>query len=295
VVYAVEVARTAMDDISHIALRQIETADILIALFVESNPTVSYEVGRRQAPRPLVIVADGQENIPLYLRGRGRQSWGQPDVLARIEVIANDRLRELPDFTAGIPDDLKKVIDECDGELQKGLEEALREIESRFEPGPIEAVQHLRGIVSDETSSFFPSSIVEVAFANERVFADPDSPAIVRDYDDGFCRLYGFVDKKAAEASGKLTLTKLLERLQKYLDPQDWDEFLNEQKELTERVVANYGFARAKVPLRINKQHPREEYHGSCYLPSMIAQVIDGRVDGPHKMYLLVVYIEIPR
>ena len=52
VVYAVQVARTVTKEIHRIVLQQIQTADIVIALFVELNPTVSYEVGHRRALWP---------------------------------------------------------------------------------------------------------------------------------------------------------------------------------------------------------------------------------------------------
>jgi hypothetical protein len=131
VVYAVEVAKTAMDDIPENALQQIETADILIALIVERNPNVIYEVAYRRArDGTVVLVVDSADNLPLYLKSLAHQSWKQDEILARINQIANDEFRELSDFTVGIPDDLKKAIDVYDGELQKGLEEALQEIEA---------------------------------------------------------------------------------------------------------------------------------------------------------------------
>jgi hypothetical protein len=295
VVYAVEVAKTAMDDIPENALQQIETADILIALIVERNPNVIYEVAYRRArDGTVVLVVDSADNLPLYLKSLAHQSWKQDEILARINQIANDEFRELSDFTVGIPDDLKKAIDVYDGELQKGLEEALQEIEAKFEPHPNQAVQHLRGIVSDQTSSFYPCSIVEVGFSGRNDFANTKYPAIVRDFDEGFSRLYGYVDKRAAEADRPLTLDKLLGRIEGFSDKSHWEEFMQEQVKLTATVVKEYGFARAKVPLRINKKHPRGEYCGTSYLPCIVAQVIDGELDGPHKMYLLVVYIEVP-
>ena len=154
--YAVEVAKTATDEIPENVLKQIETADILIALVAERNPNVIYEVAYRRArDRTVVLVVDSADNLPLYVQSLGRQSWKQDEALERINQIANDSFRELSDFTAGIPPDLKKAIDIYDGELQKGMEGALQEIEATFQPHLNEAVQHLRGIVSDKTSSFY--------------------------------------------------------------------------------------------------------------------------------------------
>jgi hypothetical protein len=231
------------------------------------------------------------------LKSLAHHTWRQDEILRRIDKIASDPagLPNLPDFAVGIPNDLKETIDIHDGELERGLQAALQEIESKFEPEPIQAVHYLRGIVSSETSSFYPCSIVEVAFAKRSEFANLEQPAIVRDFDDGFSRLYGYVDKKAAEADRPLTLNRLLGRMEKFLDKRDWDEFMAEQVAMTAAVIREYGFARAKVPLRINKTHPRYEYREASYLPCVITQVIDGSLEGPHRMHLLVVYVELPR
>jgi hypothetical protein len=295
VVYAVEVAKTAMDDIPEKALQQIEAADILIAVVVERNPNVIYEVAYRRArDRTVVLVVDSADNLPLYLTSLAYQTWKQAEVLERINQIANDSFRELSDFSVGIPDDLKRAIDIYDGELQKGLNDALQEIEAKFEPHLTEAVQHFRGIVSDKISSFYPSSIVEIPFSARGVFANPQHPAIVRDFDDGFSRLYGYVDKRQADADRPLVLDKLVGRIKSFSDENHWAEFMQEQIHLTTVVIMGYGFARATVPLRINDTHPRGEYQGKSYLPCIVGEVLDGSLDGPHKMYLLVVYIELP-
>jgi hypothetical protein len=300
VAYAVEVAKTAMDDIPEKVLQQIDTADVLIALVVERNPTVIYELAYRQArdravrDRTIILVVDSVDNLPLYVKSWAYQSWKRDEVLERIDQIAKDSFRELIDFSVGIPDDLKRAIDIYDGELQRGLEDSLREIEAKFVPHQNEAVQYLRGILSDKISTFFPCSIVEVAFSKRGEFADPKCPAIVRDFDDAFSRLYGYVDKRGMEADHPLTLPKLLARIGEFVDQGDWQRFIKEQTELTETVIKQYGFARATIPLRLGQKHARSEYRGTCYLPCIMAQVIDGNLDGPHQMYLLVVYVELP-
>ncbi len=295
VAYGVQVARTAMDDISDLALRQIQNADILIALVTESNLNVIYEVAYRRAKdRTVVLVVDSPDYLPLYLKGLGRQNWKQDEVLQRIDKMANDHLPDLPDFAVGIPNDLKTDIDRFDGELEKGLQDALQEIEAEFKPEPIQSVQYLRGIVSNETSSFYPCSIVEVAFSKGSEFANPENPAVVCDFDDAFSRLYGYASKTAADRDRPLNLTKLMGRIEKFLDKSRWDEFLQEQVELMNTVVKEYGYTRVKVPLQFNEKHPRVEYRGASFLPCLIAQVTDGSQEEPHKMYLLIVYIEIP-
>jgi hypothetical protein len=293
VVYAVEVAKTAMDDIPENALRQIEVADIVIALVVEPNPNVIYEVAYRRAlDRTVVLVVDNTDNLPLYLKSLGYQNWKQEKVLEQINNIAKDELWELSDFTVGIPDNLKLALDKYDGELQKGLEEALKEIEEIDRPEPWH-IQALRGVVShDSITNFYPSSIVEVSFSGDGK-ADPGQPAVVCDFDDGFSRLYGYADRRQAANNRPLTLAKLVDKIKKFSDPGHWQEFIEEQADLTTAVVQEDGFARATVPLRFNKEHPQREYRETEYLPCVIARAIDGEKTGPHKMYLLVVYIEL--
>jgi len=65
VLYAVEVAKTAMDDIPERALTQIEAADIVIALVVEPNPNVIYEIAYRRAlDGTVVLVVDNTDISP---------------------------------------------------------------------------------------------------------------------------------------------------------------------------------------------------------------------------------------
>jgi hypothetical protein len=295
VAYDIEVCRTAMDEIPEQALRQIHKADILIALIAGPNPNVIYEVAYRRALHgKLILLVDSPDDLPLYLKTLAHLSWKQENVLKRIDRIANDDLPDLSAFAVAIPNDLKEAIDIHDGELQRGLEEALKDIESQFVPEPSAAVMHLREIVSDETSSFYPWSIVEVEFSRRGEYANPLCPGIVQEFDDAFARLYGYSGMNTARADRPLTLQKLLKRIEGFSDAADWGTFMEEQISLTNTVVKEYGFARVTVPLRINERHPREEFKGTSYLPCLIAQVIDGNVDGSHKMYLLVVYIEIP-
>lgn len=295
VVYAVEVAKTAMDNISILALQQIEAADILIALISEPNSNVLYELGYRRARNPtvtVVLVVDSKEIVPIYESSVAHQIWKQVDVMEWIDKIAKEKLPKLSDFAAGIDPALKDAIDMYDSDLARGLENALQEIEDKFVLPETSAVRHLRGIVSAECISFYPCSIVEISFAKRNEFASSE-PARVVDFDENFSRLYGYAGKTAAENDDPLTLKKLLGKIQEFCDQSDWDEFMADQVRLTNTVIKGGGFARASVPLRFNKNHPHREYQGTSFLPCVIAQVFDGDLEGRHRMYLLVVYIEI--
>lgn len=300
VAYAVNVARTNLNDIPTKCLDEICSADILIALFTEDNRNVTYEVAHRLARgrgtamrEKLILLAKSSNDLPLYLQQLPYCNWNQENVLKRIEKIAEDDSPELADFFVGIPDALKSDIDHCDSELKAALERTLNDIESHFEPEPTPAVQYLRGFISEEDIwSFYPCSIVEFSFSDRSEYENPESPGIIQDFDERFARLYGYVDKKAAEHDRPLTLQKLGNIISTFVD--NLDDFVKEQLKLVNTVVKEHGFARAEIPMLINQNHSHIEYRQTRYLPCVIAESIDGMREGPHKMYLLVVYIKLP-
>ena len=221
------------------------------------------------------------------------QEWKQDDVLEEIDHIASKDFPPLDDFQVDIPGALKDVIDARDDGLINGLQLALQEIENNFVVPSPDPVQKLRGMLSESITRFYPFSVVEVRFSKRGEFEDPKAPAKVVDFDEEFSRLYGYASKTAAERDRPLTLDRLLNRIEKFSDTDDWNKFLQEQVKLTETVIKDYGFARATVPIRINSSHTYDEFKCKSFLPCMAAQVIDGNLDGPHRMYLLIAYIEV--
>jgi hypothetical protein len=295
VAYDVDVARTIINEIPERALSEIYKADILIALLSERNFTVSYELGYRRGRErtPVMLMVDSEDDVPVYEAAEAYLVWKQGDVVEEIARIANNDFPALVDFRGDIPPSLKEVIDARDDGLTNSLQLALQEIENEFvvyEPDP---VQKLRGILSESIDRFYPFSVVEVAFSKDGEFADPNAPARVVDFDEDFCRLYGYPGRRAAMGDRPLTLDRLLKRMEEYSDGDDWNAFLQDQNELTENVVKKGNFARATVPLKINNSHPDDGFKGKSYLPCMAAVVVDGDQAGPHRMYLLVAYIKL--
>jgi nucleoside 2-deoxyribosyltransferase len=297
VAYDVEVARTAMDQIPRRALERIRSADILIAVLSERNPTVAYELGylRAHEETPVILMVDSQDDVPVYEKSVAYQDWKQDYVLRQIDSIAGNDFPPLDDFKVDIPGALKDVIDAKDNGLIQNLQLALQEIEQGFGVRLSDPAQKLRGILSESIMRFYPFSVVEVSFSKRGEFEDPKAPSKVVDFDEDFSHLYGYVSKEAALIDTPLTLDRLLDRIKRYSDPDDWNKFSEEQNTLTESVIRNYGFARATFPLRINSSHPYEQFRRKSFLPAMAAQVIDadGNLDGPHRMYLLIADIEV--
>jgi nucleoside 2-deoxyribosyltransferase len=304
VAYDVDVAKTAMDNIAEKALDQIYDADILIALLSERNPTVGYEIGYRRArDRAVINLVDSEDDVPVYELKVAYQDWKQGEVLEHIDDIAGRDFPALAEFGVDIPGELKDVIDAKDDGLIKGLQLALQEIESNFVVLYTDPVQKLRGMLSTKITRFYPFSVVEVRFSKRGEFEDPRAPAKVVEFDEEFSKLYGYGSKDAARGDRPLTLERLLNRLQRYSDDDDWNKFLQEQRTLTETVIQDYGFALATVPIRINSSHTNDRFKCKSFLPCIAAQVIDGKkslsggeivLDEPHQMYLLIAYIEIP-
>ena len=291
VVYDVDVARTSMDSIAEIALKRVTDADILIVLLLERNLTVAYELGYRRARerRPVILITSSEDDVPVYERAVAHLSWKQDEVLAEIDAIANKEYLALADFKVDIPGALKDVIDARDDGLINGLRLALQEIENKFV-----VLSPFVGMLSEAITRFYPFSVVEVRFSKNGEFEDPEAPAKVVDFDEDFSRLYGYPGKNTAEQDTPLTLDRLLDRIKRFSDADDWDEFLQEQMTLTETVIKDHGFARATVPIRFNSSHSVSQFKCKSFLPCVAAQVTDGNFDGPHRMYLLIAYIEIP-
>jgi hypothetical protein len=299
--YDVVLARTAMDDIPRKALERIRSADILIALLSERNQAVMYELGYRRyrdqfavasRERTVILLVDSKDDVrPVYEKSVAYQDWRQDEVLEVIDFIASKDFSSLDEFEVVIPGTLMDVIDAKDGGLIRSLELALQEIEQDFAVWYPDPVQRLQGLLTKGIDRFYPFSVVEVRFAKKGEFEDP--PATVVDFDEEFSHLYGYVSKAAALRDAPLTLDLLLNQIQNFSDSVHWERFMREQNELTEKVIRNRRFARAYVPIKINNSHTHAGFQGKYFLPSMIAQVIEGKLDGPHQMYLLIVYIEL--
>jgi nucleoside 2-deoxyribosyltransferase len=296
VAYDVEIAKTATDQISRRALEKIRSADILIALLSERNQTVAYELGyyRRGRERTVILMVDEANDVlPVYEKSFAYQVWKQDEVLNEIDSIAGRNFPPLDDFDVVIPGGLKDVIDARDNGLITNLQLALQEIEQDF--GSVwfpDAVEMLRGILIKRIDRFYPFSVVEVRFSKRGEFDDP--PLKVVDFDDDFSRLYGYGGIDAARQDTPHTFERLLARIKKYSDPDDWEEFLQDQNTLV-NAVKDYTFARASVPIRFNSSHPYEQFRNKSFLPAMTAQVADDDSDrdGPHRNYLLIAYIEL--
>jgi len=227
--YDVEVAKTAMDEIPKKALEQIRSADILIAGLYEPNQTVAYELGYRRAGlrgRTVILMANSQDDVPVYEKAVAYQDWRQDDVLKEIDSIAGRNFPPLASFKVDIPGGLKDVIDAKDDGLMMALQLSLQEIEQDFGVWFPDPVQKLRGILSEGIDRFYPFSVVEVSFSKRGEFDDP--PAAVVDFNEDFSHLYGYVSREAALKDAPLTLDRLLKRIEKFSDSAHWEQFMKE-------------------------------------------------------------------
>ena len=148
--------------------------------------------------------------------------------------------------------------------------------------------------------TFYPSSIVEVKFAKRGEFLNPAAPAVIRHFDGEFAKLYGFLNKgmgrsRVSAGAGSLG-SPVLDRLEKFFrSPGDWAEFMKEQVELT-------GYGRT-----VNMDSPSRRCRYESMADTLCApnsaiilsclqwsrRFIDGKREGLHTMYLLVMYIDV--
>lgn len=292
-------------DINETILERIRNADVVIALFCSSSPTVVYEAAVRHLMRDgLILIVDTAQPqfLPFYLQGLGYCPWthesGRP-VLERIDRIANDDgIRDLDDFDAELPRDLRHAIDEHDSQLRSSLEKALEKIEvGSVKPRAdfVRAVAGgmLGGIITDRmTTLYSPVSVVAVAFSREDEL-DDHRPPIVCEFNEAFARLYGFPDSRAAELQAPLTSEKLLLRLERDGLIENFAEFVREQAELNEKIVRNKGIGWASTTMKISADHPHGDFRDRELLPCVVARQTVGNVQARHTMYLLVNYIDV--
>lgn len=292
--YAVNIASTALNQISQDVMARIKDADILIALVNLNNANVTCEVrARREYNLPVILIGKWPE-APAYEKDFARiELWNNQTILDQIETLVKSDC-ELDGFDIGIPEPLRSAIDTHDGKLSAALAKALKEAEKKLKPKQDEKVTFLQRMLSEEITNFYPCSIVEFSFSAPYVL-NPEKPPIVSDFDELFCLLYGYAGKSQAieDCNGKsFTLEHLTAKIKEYVNEQDWELFILDQERLTKEII-KAKLAKAKVPLKINDNH--EQFAGKNLLPCVVAQVKDGSSNGEYTLYLLVEYIEVPR
>jgi hypothetical protein len=258
--------------------RAVGACDVLLALIGRTWTTITNERGHRR-------IDDPDDWVALEIRVALQRNIKVVPVL--VDGAAMPRQDELPIALKDLS--LRQAV-RIDYETFRSDAEALENDFVVLEP---DSVQKLRGMLSDSITRFYPFSVVEVSFSRRGEFEDP--PTEVVDFDDDFSRFFGYANKAAALKDAPLTLDRLLDRIRRYLEPDDWEKFSEEQNKLTESMVKHYEPARATVPIKFNSSHPFGQFKCKSFLPCMIASATDadGNLDGSYRMYLLIAYINM--
>jgi hypothetical protein len=317
--FSASVFLTNVGEIASSNFQAIRDADILFCLISESNATVTYELAIRNLLRDeLVIFVDGrpEELLPFYLKG---MAYIVPSTMVNnrvndvIEEIVKDKTIDLSfDSTNPFPIKLTEEINRYDNELRIEIYKSLNKVlnqKPRRQPYIIDIMREFDPeylLSNGKTTTYLPASVVRIKWnAKSRPFGsylkeEKDGDPVVCDYNEHFLKLYDYnIPPKGphSEDSQEFTLDDLLEQLKEsdIVETDDFDKFISDQNELTEKIVYGNSFSNAEVPLRLNGRHSVPEYRNKAYLPILVTKRIVGQVDRPHTMYLLVVYMDVTR
>ena len=309
VTYDVHAVSLQAGNIQVQAVEQMLQADVAICLLTEENVNVAFELAVRSLRDvPVLIVrAESTRLIPIYL---AQQAYITDDVPAEvqqyIDVMAQQNFPTL-DWQDEVDAGLRQGIDAHDSDLRQNLESALvQRSRNRSERSEIKTLMlryAAEEVVSDlvkrglyeRWTTYFPSSTVEIRFKQALdgggyCAEDMDGPARVIDFNAPFARLYDFDERLRDD----LTIGVLLGRLEPFLEPENFPEFIDDQTHLTERIVNRGGFAVAHVPLRLTDRHPDSGMRGRVFHPCLVGKHV-AAVDPskPHSVYLIVQYVDI--
>jgi hypothetical protein len=104
-------------------------------------------------------------------------------------------------------------------------------------------------------------------------------------------RFYGYAADKANSLKGK-TLADLLDVLRRYMNPEDYDQFMRDQERVS-RDYASYGRAWAQVPIKFNNRHPDDGFRNKEYYPIISHSIIE-KSAGADEAYVHVLYVNLP-
>lgn len=303
--FEVSVFETFGGEIPRRALQAIKDSDIVLGYISERNVNVIYELAVRNLLRDeLVVVKEGPKSlIPIYLQTYGYVvSDPESDVNAKIRATAaGPGYQGYAAFEDGeLPRDLRDYIDRNDADQFKQLKAAM----TTMVDNPPRRPEFVKQIMDEYdptlmiTNSivYYPMSMVMIKFGPK---ADPRADyttddilgddVYVCDWNGRFEHIYG-LEPDPSETTlwpGKM----LVGKIQRYMDPDDFEAFQEDQRLLAERIILGKSFGVANVPLRFNDSHPL--LPGHAFLPCVILKRRVGMVDRPHFLYFLVVYFDV--
>ena len=310
--YKVDVFRAPTGAIPDDALSAIDNADVLIALITEQNVNVIFEIAVRNLLHDefLILLGGESENVlPIYLQSLAHIDY-KPLNTEQEEKIIQDQIENtavaprptlLWTSLDTIPDDLVEVIKAHDARLLSELQHALQNLED----GPPRRPAFLRNLVKDldpgrllsSWITYNPYSMLRIRWRHrlrqdEYTEEDMVEEPIVYSGNQEYLRIFNRMDDFSdPDGNEPLTFARLMQNIKNFVEEHDLKEFLEDQTVATKEIIYRDGFARVKVPLRFNHEHP---FHpNKSFLPQLVAKRIVGDVRAPHSMFILVSFVEI--
>ncbi len=316
--YTVDVCQTYSSDISAHAINKIANANVVIAILSEINVNVIYELGIRNLLRTETILLISRElasnrddSLPVYLHDYAYNKYqaADPAIVAEFNKFQG----ELGWKTKELPQSLGELIDESDTKLTKILTNSLQEIQDR----PGQWPSHMRELARDRHpngflsgwKTYFPTSVLRINWKSKTgdggLTYDPNDivgEPVVCDADYLFRQIFRITGIDFdSQNSPKVTFSYLMSNIERYVDKETYQAFLDNQAELRDEIILRDGDAVAKVPLRFygpddavsrSQLHPIEHLRGKVFLPSLTAKTSVGETRYPHTTYLIITFVE---
>lgn len=306
--YDVNIFREPVGSVPEGAVDTVVNADVLIALLTTRNVNVIYELAIRNLLKdePILIVNDESADfLPVYLKDMAYIRYDHPDSSAVIEqttTIAESKYPELTwKKTDQIPEALQQAIDAGDY-LEEELSDALQKLENNKQRPPHFLRKHVIDldpghVMSPAWSTYTPFSVVRIKWQRKR--GDKYDPTdmigtpVIYEANNDYFRMFdleGGPDAPDPDGESALIVSKMIERLKDYIEPQHYEKFKEDQDLLAEKIILNDRIWQAKVPMQFNDKH--EAYANQIYLPSMIGKRVVGSPQSPHVVFLAIAFIK---
>jgi hypothetical protein len=289
-------------------ITRLVAADVLIVVLAPGNNiNVMYEMAMRTTLRGgVILLVEDRDALPAVLGDAVWLDWndvastsvkGRMAEFARAESARGQVLH----FDSEIPGELQTIID-ADVGLAAALERALRDIESGIglHPHYPDLLKYISpGDVLDNWKTIFPISIVSITWRTKRGASyDPNDALrgpLIYWANSLFLGMLGIAELPLPFGPGALTATRLVELLTKreYIEANDLEEFLAEQKWLMPRVFFEESEEPARVPLRFNERAP-ERLRDKWLLPTIVGKNVVGSTTSTHTSFVAVVYTPVP-
>jgi len=115
-------------------------------------------------------------------------------------------------------------------------------------------------------------------------------PATIKVASRDAARFYGYTADAADRLKGK-TLQDLLRMLQRYMDPGDFDAFVEDQARVGQDYQ-QYERAWARVPIKFNSRHPDDGFRNQAYYPIISHSIVETSGEDVED-YIHVLYVNL--